>query len=187
MRVFKRFQKGVTWYCLADPNLLNIRHAKSCSSRKASPLTPPAGHPEHDGTRAQLGDLPDITMTLSYTARGICRRYSLAGRCARAACTLLTLIVRGVAGLAAGLAVAGEHANATGLQQRRRFPVHFKLGHPSIGAADRSGARQTGGRGGSDGQVSERRSRFREPRRYGDALAALEDNPLRTPGGTATE
>src|SRR5262245_59914236 len=120
----------------------------------------------------------------SYTTRHLQALFGALGRLARAPlATLLTLIVIGVAlALPAGLAVVVENLRmATGdLADSVDVTVHFKLGTPiervqqiATNARERSGV--------ADVKVTtaaEALEEFKQSSGFGDALAALTDNPL---------
>jgi cell division transport system permease protein len=120
----------------------------------------------------------------SYGTRHLQALFGALGRLARAPlATLLTLIVIGVAlALPAGLGlIVGNLRSATGeLGNAIDFTVHFKLGTPiervqqlAKGARERPGIDAVTVR-----TADEALTEFREASGFGDALAALEDNPL---------
>jgi cell division transport system permease protein len=120
----------------------------------------------------------------SYGTRHLQALFGAAGRLTRAPlATLLTLIVIGVAlALPAGLALlVGNLRTATGdLASALDFTVHFKLGTPI------ERVRQIAANAGqrpdiaSVGVVTAEQAleEFKQASGFGDALAALEDNPL---------
>jgi cell division transport system permease protein len=120
----------------------------------------------------------------SYGTRHLQALFGALGRLARAPlATLLTLIVIGVAlALPAGLGlIVGNLRSATGdLGSAIDFTVHFKVGTPiervqqlATGARERPGIDTVTVR-----TAEEALTEFREASGFGDALAALEDNPL---------
>jgi cell division transport system permease protein len=120
----------------------------------------------------------------SYGTRHLQALFGALGRLARAPlATLLTLIVIGVAlALPAGLGlIVGNLRSATGdLGNAIDFTVHFKLGTPiervqqlATGARERPGIENVTVR-----TADEALAEFREASGFGDALAALDDNPL---------
>ncbi len=120
----------------------------------------------------------------SYFTRHLQALFGALGRLARAPlATMLTLIVIGVAlALPAGLAVlVGNLRNAGGgLENAIDFTVHFKLGTPlervqkiAAGARQRAGVEAITVRS-ADQALEE----FKQASGFGDALAALADNPL---------
>jgi cell division transport system permease protein len=120
----------------------------------------------------------------SYGTRHLQALFGALGRLARAPlATLLTLIVIGVAlALPAGLGlIVGNLRSATGeLGNAIDFTVHFKVGTPiervqqlATGARERPGIDTVTVR-----TADEALTEFREASGFGDALAALEDNPL---------
>jgi cell division transport system permease protein len=120
----------------------------------------------------------------SYGTRHLQALFGALGRLARAPlATLLTLIVIGVAlALPAGLGlIVGNLRSATGdLGNAIDFTVHFKLGTPiervqqlATGARERPGIDAVTVR-----TADEALAEFRDASGFGDALAALEDNPL---------
>ncbi len=120
----------------------------------------------------------------SYFTRHLQALFGALGRLARAPlATMLTLIVIGVAlALPAGLAVlVGNLRDAGGgLENAIDFTVHFKLGTPlervqkiASGARERAGVETITVRS-SDQALEE----FKQASGFGDALAALTDNPL---------
>jgi cell division transport system permease protein len=120
----------------------------------------------------------------SYGTRHLQALFGAAGRLTRAPlATLLTLIVIGVAlALPAGLALlVGNLRAATGdLASALDFTVHFKLGTPI------ERARQIAANAGQRPDVAsvtvvsaeQSLEEFKQASGFGDALAALEDNPL---------
>jgi cell division transport system permease protein len=120
----------------------------------------------------------------SYATRHLQALFGAAGRLARAPlATLLTLIVIGVAlALPAGLALLVNNLRvATGeLSNAVNFTVHFKLGTPiervrqiAANAAERPGVTSV-----TVTTADEALEEFKQGSGFGDALAALEDNPL---------
>jgi cell division transport system permease protein len=120
----------------------------------------------------------------SYGTRHLQAMFGAAGRLVRAPlATLLTLIVLGVAlALPAGLAlVVNNLRNATGdFSNAVDFSVHFKLGTPlerveqlAKGARSRAGVESVAVK-----TADEALQEFKLASGFGDALAALEDNPL---------
>lgn len=120
----------------------------------------------------------------SYGTRHLQALFGALGRLVRAPlATMLTLIVIGVAlALPAGLAlVVNNLRNATGdFSNAVDFSVHFKLGTPIERVQQLAqGARS---RAGIDAvtvkTADEALQEFKQASGFGDALAALEDNPL---------
>jgi cell division transport system permease protein len=120
----------------------------------------------------------------SYGTRHLQALFGALGRLARAPlATLLTLIVIGVAlALPAGLALIVNNLRvATGdLGNAIDFTVHFKVGTPlervqqlANGARERPGIDEVTVR-----TADEALAEFRDASGFGDALSALEDNPL---------
>jgi cell division transport system permease protein len=120
----------------------------------------------------------------SYGTRHLQALFGALGRLTRAPlATLLTLIVIGVAlALPAGLALVVNNLRvATGdFSNAVDFTVHFKLGTPierveqlAKGARERSGIESV-----SVTTADEALAEFKQASGFGDALAALEDNPL---------
>ena len=120
----------------------------------------------------------------SYGTRHLQALFGALGRLSRAPlATLLTLIVIGVAlALPAGLALVVNNLRlATGdLSNAVDFTVHFKLGTP-IGRVEQlaKNARERPGIESVTVTTSDQAlAEFKEASGFGDALAALEDNPL---------
>jgi cell division transport system permease protein len=120
----------------------------------------------------------------SYGTRHLQALFGALGRLTRAPlATMLTLIVIGVAlALPAGLAlVVNNLRNATGdFSNAVDFSVHFKLGTPiervqqlAKGARERAGVESV-----TVKTADEALDEFKQASGFGDALAALEDNPL---------
>jgi cell division transport system permease protein len=120
----------------------------------------------------------------SYFTRHVQALFGAAGRLVRAPmATLLTLIVIGVAlALPAGLALFVNNLRAaTGdLSNTVDFTVHFKLGTPiervrqiATGAGERQGIASV-----TVTTSDEALEEFKQASGFGDALAALKDNPL---------
>ena len=120
----------------------------------------------------------------SYTTRHLQALFGAAGRLVRSPlATLLTLIVIGVAlALPAGLALFVNNLRvATGdLSNTVDFTVHFKLGTPlervrqiASSAAERPGVASV-----TVTTADEALEEFKQASGFGDALAALKDNPL---------
>jgi cell division transport system permease protein len=120
----------------------------------------------------------------SYTTRHLQALFGAAGRLVRSPlATLLTLIVIGVAlALPAGLALFVNNLRvATGdLSNTVDFTVHFKLGTPlervrqiAASAAERPGVASV-----TVTTADEALEEFKQASGFGDALAALKDNPL---------
>src|SRR5688572_13545923 len=120
----------------------------------------------------------------SYGTRHLQALFGSLGRLVRAPlATMLTLIVIGVAlALPAGLALLVDNLrSATGdFSNAVDFTVHFKLGTPitrvqqlASGARERSGVEAV-----TVKTAEESLEEFRQASGFGDALAALEDNPL---------
>jgi cell division transport system permease protein len=120
----------------------------------------------------------------SYGTRHLQALFGALGRLVRAPlATMLTLTVIGVAlALPAGLAlVVNNLRNATGdFSNAVDFSVHFKLGTPiervqqlATGARIRTGIESV-----TVKTADEALEEFRQASGFGDALAALEDNPL---------
>jgi cell division transport system permease protein len=120
----------------------------------------------------------------SYGTRHLQALFGALGRLVRAPlATMLTLTVIGVAlALPAGLAlVVNNLRNATGdFSNAVDFSVHFKLGTPiervqqlATGARMRTGIESV-----TVKTADEALEEFRQASGFGDALAALEDNPL---------
>jgi len=120
----------------------------------------------------------------SYGTRHLQALFGALGRLARAPlATMLTLVVIGVAlALPAGLALMVDNLRtATGdLSNAVDFTVHFKLGTPierveqiAKGARDRTGIASITVR-----NASQALEEFKQASGFGDALSALEDNPL---------
>jgi len=120
----------------------------------------------------------------SYGTRHLQALFGALGRLARTPlATLLTLIVIGVAlSLPAGLAlVVNNLRNATGdLSSAVDFSVHFKLGTPiervqqlAANARQRSGVESV-----MVTTADQALDEFKQASGFGDALAALKDNPL---------
>lgn len=120
----------------------------------------------------------------SYGTRHLQALFGALGRLVRAPlATMLTLIVIGVAlALPAGLAlVVNNLRNATGdFSNAVDFSVHFKLGTPlervqqlASGARSRAGVESV-----TVKTADEALEEFKQASGFGDALAALEDNPL---------
>ncbi len=120
----------------------------------------------------------------SYGTRHLQALFGAAGRLVRAPlATLLTLIVIGVAlALPAGLAlVVGNLRAATGdLATAVDFTVHFKLGTPIERVQQlAANARQRAGVASVPVVTADQAlEEFKQASGFGDALAALEDNPL---------
>lgn len=120
----------------------------------------------------------------SYGTRHLQALFGAAGRLVRAPlATLLTLIVIGVAlALPAGLAlVVGNLRAATGdLATAVDFTVHFKLGTPIERVQQlAANARQRAGVASVTVVTADQAlEEFKQASGFGDALAALEDNPL---------
>jgi len=120
----------------------------------------------------------------SYGTRHLQALFGAAGRLVRAPlATLLTLIVIGVAlSLPAGLALlVGNLRAATGdLATAVDFTVHFKLGTPIERVQQlAANARQRAGVASVTVVTADQAlEEFKQASGFGDALAALEDNPL---------
>jgi cell division transport system permease protein len=120
----------------------------------------------------------------SYGTRHLQALFGSLGRLVRAPlATMLTLIVIGVAlALPAGLALlVGNLRTATGdFSNAVDFTVHFKLGTPIERVQQlASGARMRAGVESVTVKTAEQAlEEFRRASGFGDALAALEDNPL---------
>ena len=120
----------------------------------------------------------------SYGTRHLQALFGSLGRLARAPlATMLTLMVIGVAlALPAGLALMVDNLRAaTGdLSNAVDFSVHFKLGTPierveqiAKGARDRAGIASI-----TVKNAAQALEEFKQASGFGDALSALEDNPL---------
>ena len=120
----------------------------------------------------------------SYGTRHLQALFGALGRLARAPlATMLTLVVIGVAlALPAGLALLVDNLrNATGdLSNAVDFTVHFKVGTPierveqiAKGARDHAGIASI-----TVTNATQALEEFKQASGFGDALSALEDNPL---------